>query len=28
MPAWKEVFNEDQLKSVYLYLQSVQDSGS
>jgi polar amino acid transport system substrate-binding protein len=28
MPAWKEVFNEDQLKSVYVYLQSVQDSGS
>ena len=28
MPAWKEVFNEDQLKSVYVYLQSVQDPGS
>lgn len=28
MPAWKEVFNEDQLKSVYVYLQSVQDTGS
>jgi polar amino acid transport system substrate-binding protein len=28
MPAWNEVFSEDQLKSVYVYLQSVQDSGS
>jgi len=28
MPAWKEVFNEEQLKSVYVYLQSVQDTGS
>lgn len=27
MPAWKEVF-EDQLKDVYVYLQSVQDTGS
>jgi polar amino acid transport system substrate-binding protein len=28
MPAWKEVFNEDQLESVYVYLQSLQDTGS
>lgn len=28
MPAWKEVFTEDQLRNVYVYLQSVQDSGS
>lgn len=28
MPAWKEVFNEDQLRSIYVFLESVQDSGS
>ncbi|MGH6707552.1 MAG: c-type cytochrome [Bradyrhizobium sp.] len=28
MPAWNEVFNADQLKSVYVYLQTVQDGGS
>lgn len=28
MPAWKDVFSDDQLKDVYVYLQTVQDSGS
>ena len=28
MPAWKEVFTDDQLKDVFVYLQSVQDTGS
>jgi polar amino acid transport system substrate-binding protein len=28
MPAWKEVFTDEQLRNVYVYLQSVQDSGS
>ena len=27
MPAWKDVFNDDELRNVYVYLQSVQDTG-
>ncbi|WP_338156307.1 c-type cytochrome [Bradyrhizobium elkanii] len=27
MPAWKDVFNDDELRKVYVYLQSVQDTG-
>jgi polar amino acid transport system substrate-binding protein len=28
MPAWKDVFSDDELKSVYAYLQTLQDSGA
>ncbi|WP_246801402.1 c-type cytochrome [Bradyrhizobium genosp. L] len=28
MPAWKDVFSDDELKNVYAYLQTVQDSGT
>lgn len=27
MPAWKDVFSDDELRNVYAYLQSVQDTG-
>ncbi|MCC8952786.1 transporter substrate-binding domain-containing protein [Bradyrhizobium sp. Pear77] len=27
MPAWKDVFSDDELRNVYAYLQSVQDPG-
>ncbi|UGY27251.1 transporter substrate-binding domain-containing protein [Bradyrhizobium septentrionale] len=27
MPAWKDVFSDDELRNVYVYLQSVQDTG-
>ncbi|WP_346657157.1 transporter substrate-binding domain-containing protein [Bradyrhizobium sp. BRP56] len=27
MPAWKDVFKDDELRNVYVYLQSVQDTG-
>lgn len=27
MPAWKDVFSDDELKNVYAYLQTVQDAG-
>jgi polar amino acid transport system substrate-binding protein len=27
MPAWKDVFSDDELKNVYAYLQSVQETG-
>ncbi|WP_429028540.1 c-type cytochrome [Bradyrhizobium sp. I1.14.4] len=27
MPAWKDVFSDDELRNVYAYLRSVQDSG-
>lgn len=28
MPAWKDVFSDDELKNVYAYLQSVQETGA
>jgi mono/diheme cytochrome c family protein len=28
MPAWKDVFSDDELKNVYAYLQSVQETGT
>lgn len=28
MPAWKDVFSDDELKNVYAYLQTVQDAGT
>ncbi|MEN3351740.1 MAG: hypothetical protein V7632_5375 [Bradyrhizobium sp.] len=27
MPAWKDVFSDDELRNVYVYLQTVQDAG-
>ncbi|VIO67273.1 Cytochrome c6 [Bradyrhizobium ivorense] len=27
MPAWKDVFSDDELRNVYVYLQTVQDTG-